>query len=268
MNDDRMLERAARSWLEDGPTQAPDRAVDAALARIQTTNQERDLRIPWRLPSMNRAALLAASLATIAVVVTVGIYAFRPVGNIGGPNRSLGSPTPIATPAPTSVAFKSARHGYRLDYPAGWTPTPATAPWPIGAAAPGPPSDELDTFADPNGAQTFVVVSQSLGSQTSDVWLADYEQSAPLMPPACWPTPPAMETATISGQVAWIHGGIAGCGFTEAVVFAGGRVYELTGYSRQPEATFDRSTFDAIIATIILDPSSADDTPVASPGAS
>ena len=43
MTDDRSLERAARSWLEVGPTQAPERAVEAALLRIQTTPQERDL---------------------------------------------------------------------------------------------------------------------------------------------------------------------------------------------------------------------------------
>ena len=48
MTDDRSLERAARSWIEAGPTQAPDRAVEAALLRIETTPQERDLRIPWR----------------------------------------------------------------------------------------------------------------------------------------------------------------------------------------------------------------------------
>src|SRR5262245_40966298 len=52
MTDDRSLERAARSWLEIGPTTAPDRPVDAALLRIQSTPQERDLRIPWRKPAM------------------------------------------------------------------------------------------------------------------------------------------------------------------------------------------------------------------------
>ena len=40
MTDDRSLERAARSWLEPGPTQAPDRAVEAALLQIQTTTQD------------------------------------------------------------------------------------------------------------------------------------------------------------------------------------------------------------------------------------
>ena len=36
MTDDRSLERAARSWIEAGPTRAPDRAVEAALLRIET----------------------------------------------------------------------------------------------------------------------------------------------------------------------------------------------------------------------------------------
>ena len=68
MTDDRSLERAARSWLETGPTEAPDRAVEAALLRIQTTPQERDLRIPWRLPTMTTPARVAAA-AVIGVLV-------------------------------------------------------------------------------------------------------------------------------------------------------------------------------------------------------
>ena len=49
MTDDRSLERAARSLIEAGPTRAPERAVEAALSRIQTTSQERGLRVPWRI---------------------------------------------------------------------------------------------------------------------------------------------------------------------------------------------------------------------------
>ena len=217
---------------------------------------------------MNRNARLVASLAAIAVVVAVGLYVLKPGPNVGGPGPTLASPSPGTTPAATGVAFTSAMHGYRFSYPAGWTATPATAPWPEGAEAPAPPSDELDVFSDPTGAQTFVVVSQSLGTTTSDVWLAAYEQSAPQMPAMCWPSPDQMEHATISSQPAWIHGGVAPCGFTEAIVFAGGRVYELTGYVRRTDQVFDRALFDAIVATIVLDPAFAVDTPVASTGAS
>ena len=54
MTDDRSLERAARSWIEVGPTRAPEPAVQAALLRIQTTSQERDLD-PVEVPSHDHA---------------------------------------------------------------------------------------------------------------------------------------------------------------------------------------------------------------------
>ena len=76
MTDDRSLERAARSWLETGPTEAPDRAVEAALLRIETTPQERDLRIPWRLPRMTTPARVAAA-AVIGVLAIGGASSAR-----------------------------------------------------------------------------------------------------------------------------------------------------------------------------------------------
>ncbi len=101
MNDDRSPERAARSWLEEGPTQAPDRAVEAALLRIETTSQERDLRVPWRVSTMSTPARLVAAAVIAIVVVGGGVYALgsQPSG-VGGPTSS---PPPAATPAPTPV---------------------------------------------------------------------------------------------------------------------------------------------------------------------
>jgi streptogramin lyase len=98
MTDDRSLERAARSWLEAGPTRAPDRAVDAALHRIETTSQERDLGIPWRTPTMNPLVRLAG--AAIVAVLAAGIvfFALRPASSVGPPPPS----TPRAI-APTAV---------------------------------------------------------------------------------------------------------------------------------------------------------------------
>jgi len=102
MTDDRSLERAARSWLENGPTQAPDRAVEAALLRIQTTPQERDLRIPWRLPTMTTPARVAT--AALIGVIAVGGALFmlgRPgQSGVGGPG-----PTPTQTPTPTPAVL-------------------------------------------------------------------------------------------------------------------------------------------------------------------
>ena len=85
MTDDRSLERAARSWLENGPTQAPDRAVEAALLRIETTPQERDLAVPVEVPNMPTSPLAAAAV--------IGVLA------VGGALLVLGgSPQPVVVP--------------------------------------------------------------------------------------------------------------------------------------------------------------------------
>lgn len=100
MNDDRTLERAARSWLEEGPTQAPDRTVEGALSRIQATRQERDLWIPWRFPTMKPLTRIAMVAAVAAVSIGVALYAFRPASQIGPP----ASPSAAPTPSPSSAA--------------------------------------------------------------------------------------------------------------------------------------------------------------------
>lgn len=104
MNDDRSLERAARSWIEAGPTQAPDRPVEAALRQIKTTQQERDLRIPWRLPTMTLVPRMAA-LAVVAAVALGGAIL------LAGRGSGVGSqPTPSPAPTPmTLAAYRSAR---------------------------------------------------------------------------------------------------------------------------------------------------------------
>jgi Tol biopolymer transport system component len=102
MTDDRTLERAARSWIEQGPTRAPDRAVAAALDRIQTTPQDRNPWIRRRLPTMfsNRLAIAAV----VVVLIVAGTFTVTRLASIGAPG-STSSPTPTATPsaAPTAA---------------------------------------------------------------------------------------------------------------------------------------------------------------------
>ena len=102
MTDDRSLERAARSWLELGPTDAPDHAVEAALLRIQTTSQERDWRvqIPWRTRPMTLSARLAAAVVAIAIVAVGGALILRP-----GDSGVAASPSP-----PSSVPASPRLH--------------------------------------------------------------------------------------------------------------------------------------------------------------
>jgi hypothetical protein len=100
--DDRSLERAARSWLEVGPTEAPARAVEAALLRIETTSQERDWNVPWRLPKMTTPARVATA-AVIGVLAVGGALFMLGPGQtgVGGPGLSpTASPSPSLRPSP------------------------------------------------------------------------------------------------------------------------------------------------------------------------
>ena len=94
MTDDRSIERAARSWLEIGPTEAPERAVEAALLLIDTTPQERDWHVPWRLPKMTTPARVAAAAVIGVLAIGGALYALAPGGSgPGGPGPAI-SPTP------------------------------------------------------------------------------------------------------------------------------------------------------------------------------
>lgn len=101
MNDDRSFERTAREWLELGANQAPDRAVQSVLLAIETTPQERDLRIPWRFPTMNTP--LRVGMAAIIGLLLLGgaIYVFG-----GGGWPEIGAhvtPTPTPNEVPSGA---------------------------------------------------------------------------------------------------------------------------------------------------------------------
>ena len=107
MTDDRSLERAARSFIEAGPTEVPDRVVEAALLTIQSTPQERDWHVPWRTRPMTLTLRFLAGAVAIAIAVGGGVLLLRP-----GSGSDVGgrpSPTPSATPSgpPTACGLIS-----------------------------------------------------------------------------------------------------------------------------------------------------------------
>jgi dipeptidyl aminopeptidase/acylaminoacyl peptidase len=113
MNDDRSVERAARSWIEAGPTQAPDRVVELALFTIESTPQERDLRILRRFSTMTAPARVAAA-AIIGVLLIGGVFVLaRPGSNVGGPSSS---PTVTASPGATASPTASVGQSATADY--------------------------------------------------------------------------------------------------------------------------------------------------------
>lgn len=107
MTDDRTLERAARSWLEEGPTRAPDRPVEDALLTIETTSQERVPRLPWRFSVMPNGVRIAVA-AVIGVLALAVIWRLIPnPSGIGGLTPAP-SPTEEATQRPTASPFAGA----------------------------------------------------------------------------------------------------------------------------------------------------------------
>ena len=135
--DDRSLERAARSWLEAGPTRAPDRAVETALHRIESMPQERELRLPWRLPKMFNNRLAIAALALVLLVAGGG-FALSRLGTVGGPGPTA-TPTPVVTPSPTTRPTSS--------------PAPSPSPFSLDTTATGvvlpPGTYRANSFAVP-----------------------------------------------------------------------------------------------------------------------
>src|SRR5262245_48458379 len=88
------FDRTARLWLDDGPSQMPDRALDAALATVHRTRQRRAFWPAWmdtRMPSLIRLSAVAA----VVLIAVIGI-SLLPGGGIGQP-----VPTPSPTPVPS-----------------------------------------------------------------------------------------------------------------------------------------------------------------------
>ncbi len=198
MTDDRSLERAARSWLEIGPTEAPDRALEAALLRIQTTPQERDLRIPWRFSKMTTPARVATA-AVIGVLVVGGALFI-----LGRPGQSdVGGPGPTATSTPTTSP----------------TPVPSasasSSPGPIGSGPLEPGQHMAKPFAPPNGNGVCEYVPQPGCSETvqddtiritftvPDGWASNDAGAAINKPATGWVAPQGM--GLLFGRGGWLR---------------------------------------------------------------
>jgi hypothetical protein len=214
-------------------------------------------------------SLMTVVVLGLAVVIAIGGLAILGRMSRSGIGTDVGSPALLASPrssaAPIAVpplteTFVSTRNGISIRYPAGWTVRPATTSWPPDIFLP-MGNSALDDLRRPGEAR-LTIASQRLGvGQTEDEWLAAY------VPPYQGPKPCATDPRTsprlrIDGVTAYLN--IAGCPLpadtkfsvpdvqSAALVVAGGRVYLIS-----LDGNVDQAYFEAVIATVRLDPASA-----------
>jgi hypothetical protein len=103
MTSERDFDRIARAWLDIGPNEAPDRAIDAILDTIETIPQvRRPWRWPlWRSPTMTRVTMLAVLAGIIAIIV--GGLALSGAGTGPSPSAVPSSSPAIASPSPGPI---------------------------------------------------------------------------------------------------------------------------------------------------------------------
>ena len=272
MTTDRDFDRIAKAWLADGPDELSVRVLDAVVDDIHVTRQRRALRVPWRLPIMNSPARVATA-AVIGVLAVGGVFFIfgRPgQSTVGGPSPSPSTPAIVATPAATTPAaspvpipaltqtFTSARNGYSVQHPTGWTATPATESWAAGTSTNwGNPA--LDSIKTSN--VRLVVASQQLASgQTADAWLTAYCKSGGKSASSCGPQIKiGSETGYLDADGEPAAGGaiVDGSLIFDAAVVAGGRGYEFT-----MDGLLDRAYFQALLDTVRFDAASAVGLPI------
>lgn len=269
-NDD-LGRRLADLYDSEVSPRAPDRVLAATLEAIDDIPQRRVfISAPWRSRNMNSLAKLAIAAVVVIAVGAVGWSLFGPrsPSQVGGappapPSPSL-SPTPSGSPsastvtaAPLTGAFTSERHGFTLSYPAAWDTRPAIESWrgqglDFASAA-------ADVIFEPvlQDHLFLMITSQPLGGKTGEQWIDDTiatltaagECEAPV-------TPTTIEGG--SGQM---------CGAPSAAVAAtaGDRGYVITMYVSPDDPVvgevYDTAYFEQILATVVLQPEDAVDTP-------
>jgi len=273
MTDDRSLERAARAWLELGPTHAPEQAVQAALHRIESTPQERaSPRLPKGLHLGRFAQVTVAIVAVVAVVLggTILLQRRPELGPIAEPTPSVSpsvSPSSSAAPSPTGVVvppltteFHSPRYGYAIWYPERWTVRSAAEPWVFGSTV----SWGASTVDDLHGAD--IRLSAASQELTAGETAAGRLQAMIDASPECDPRRPTLPTVSVGGQPGTVavngcstrtgfNGGISPQGYVYAVVL----VYENRAYEFILDGNVDPYFLEELLASISFEPAATDD---------
>ena len=176
--------------------------------------------------------------------------------------RTDPSADPTVIDTSTWARFISTRHGFTISYPPLWTAVPARTPWNLTVDRSARAGVSADSFVHPDPAATLGKKLLAYGTALPEdmtyaafieAYLDPYREQ---LGADCVPSSSEWEPMTIDGHAA----GLAfGCGYQEAMVSADGRVYIFGGYG---DLSRDRVLFAAMMSTVRLDPTAADDTPI------
>jgi hypothetical protein len=198
MNGQRSVEERISLWLEEEAVgQLPDRVLDASFERTRGLRQRPGPSV-WRSMVMSRPIPSLIAVGAAAILLIVGVSFLRPLVSPNGVGGTQPTPTPTATPVdvtptqgytpppqPTPVPppapdtpFTSDRYGYGIEYPAGWTATPANGDWTLADDQNSALTGHSDHFIDnrlTGDLQTFMSAwSVPLDGMTGDQWIRAY----------------------------------------------------------------------------------------------
>jgi hypothetical protein len=147
---------------------------------------------------------LAPALAVAFVVVACsgGSTAAPSPSSAPSPSVALASPSVEATAVPSATSFISAKYGYRLTLPPGWSSSQATSVW-DGSSGLSSESAEVDKFVGPSSATSSGVAApshQTLSAYTDALIAA----TAKYHGDTCPSEPAARKPITIGGEPAML----------------------------------------------------------------
>ena len=266
------------AFLQEGADQLHDQVYDAVRSSIEHRRQ-RAVIGPWRMPTLNKIVPATVGAVAVVAVLLVGAQLLRsstPATVGGGPIATLtalptAAPTAVPTAAPTTTptsapapsapaltqTYTSRMNGFSMSYPAGWVARAATEPWTDRPGAAQYADPGVDVLQDPNpDSNLFLYISsRAVGKSTPGAWIAGHVAASE----GCTPT----ESITVDGASGVFSN-------TCALVFVttAARGYRIALYTPTAGehaaldvAPYDRSWFEAVLATVRFHPEDAVDAP-------